>query len=59
MPRVGFEHTIPESEWAKTVHVSDRSATVIGIYVYVYRHMLQYERRKGMNAVVISVYISD
>jgi hypothetical protein len=31
MPRVGFEHMIPVSERAKTVHASDRAATVISI----------------------------
>jgi hypothetical protein len=30
MPRVGFEPTIPVFERAKTVHASDRVATVIG-----------------------------
>jgi hypothetical protein len=30
MPRVGFEHTILVFDRAKTVHVLDRSATVIG-----------------------------
>jgi hypothetical protein len=30
MPWVAFEHTIPASERAKTVHVLDRSATVTG-----------------------------
>jgi hypothetical protein len=30
MPRVGFEPTIPVFGQAKTVHVSDRAATVIG-----------------------------
>jgi hypothetical protein len=30
MPWVGFEPTIPASEWAKTVHALDRAATVIG-----------------------------
>jgi hypothetical protein len=30
MPRVGFEHTIPVFERAKTVHALDRAATVIG-----------------------------
>jgi hypothetical protein len=30
MPQVGFEHTIPEFERAKTVHALDRAATVIG-----------------------------
>jgi hypothetical protein len=31
MSRVGFELTIPVFERAKTVHASDRAATVIGI----------------------------
>jgi hypothetical protein len=30
MPWVGFKPTIPVSERAKTVHILDRSATVIG-----------------------------
>jgi hypothetical protein len=30
VPRVGFEHTIPVFERAKTVYASDRAATVIG-----------------------------
>jgi hypothetical protein len=30
MPRVGFEPKIPVFERAKTVHASDRKATVIG-----------------------------
>jgi hypothetical protein len=30
MPRVGIEPTIPAFERAKTVHASDRAATVIG-----------------------------
>jgi hypothetical protein len=30
MPCVGFEPTIPASEWAKTVRALDRSATVTG-----------------------------
>jgi hypothetical protein len=30
MPQVGFEPTIPVFERAKTVHVLDRAATVIG-----------------------------
>jgi hypothetical protein len=35
MPQVGLKHTIPVSEQAKTVHASDRAATVIGtMYVY-------------------------
>jgi hypothetical protein len=34
MPRVGFEPTIPVFERAKTVHVLDRAATVIGFKKY-------------------------
>jgi hypothetical protein len=30
MPQVGFEPTIPVSECKKTIHVLDRSVTVIG-----------------------------
>jgi hypothetical protein len=30
MPRVGFELKTPVFKWAKTVHVSDRVAIVIG-----------------------------
>jgi hypothetical protein len=30
MPWVGFEHTVPASERAKTVHALDCSATVTG-----------------------------
>jgi hypothetical protein len=33
MPCVGYEPTIPAFEQAKTVHVLDRSAIVIGIYI--------------------------
>jgi hypothetical protein len=31
IPQVGFEPTIPLFERAKTVHASDRAATVIGL----------------------------
>jgi hypothetical protein len=31
MPGVGFETTILTFEWAKSVHVLDRAATVIGV----------------------------
>jgi hypothetical protein len=34
MLQVGFEPTIPAFERVKTVHVFDRSATVIGHYEY-------------------------
>jgi hypothetical protein len=31
MPGMGLEPTIPEFEWAKTVHGSDSEVTAIGI----------------------------
>jgi hypothetical protein len=34
MPCVGFEPTIPTTEWAKTVRSLDLSATVTGLYLY-------------------------
>jgi hypothetical protein len=34
MPRVGFEPRIPVFERAKTVHASDRAATLIGFLAY-------------------------
>jgi hypothetical protein len=37
---VGFEPTIPVFEWAKTVHVLDRAATVIGVRLKHVRHIL-------------------
>jgi hypothetical protein len=40
MPWVGFEPTIPASEWAKTVRVLDRPATVTG------RKYLHYEKHE-------------
>jgi hypothetical protein len=37
MPQMGFNPTIPVFEWAKTVHVLDRAASVIGvIYLPIY-----------------------
>jgi hypothetical protein len=38
MPWVGFEPTIPAFELAKTVHVLDRAATVIGVCEYIHRN---------------------
>jgi hypothetical protein len=35
MPRVGFEHTIPASERAKTVHALNCSVTVTGLSVII------------------------
>jgi hypothetical protein len=36
MPRVGFEFTTPVFKRAKTVHASDRAATVISPVKYLY-----------------------
>jgi len=35
MPSAGFEPAVPAREWPHT-HVSDRAATGISLYVYVY-----------------------
>jgi hypothetical protein len=35
---VGFERTIPASEWAKTVHALDLSATVVGMIFRIDNH---------------------
>jgi hypothetical protein len=40
MPCVGFETTIPSSERAKSVHASDRSATVTGNATFTYIHLI-------------------
>jgi hypothetical protein len=43
MPQVGFEPKIPAFEQEKTVHASDRVATVIGkphLHVYTYIHYI-------------------
>jgi hypothetical protein len=40
MPRVGFESTTPVFEWAKTVYVLDRSATLIGTRNVYWPHSL-------------------
>jgi hypothetical protein len=42
MPWVGFEPTIPASERAKTVHVSDRSDTVTGIYTVTLKNFCDF-----------------
>jgi hypothetical protein len=34
MPRVGFEYTIPVSEWGKRFHALDRAETVISMNRY-------------------------
>jgi hypothetical protein len=40
MPRVGFETTTQAFEGAKTVHASDRAATVIGVSTLTCHKML-------------------
>jgi hypothetical protein len=49
MHQVGLELTIPMFEWAKTVHTSDRAATVIGEFSFLkFRHQRPDEKsRKG------------
>jgi hypothetical protein len=37
VPQVGFELTVPVFEWAKTVHVLDFAATVIGVHKFYSR----------------------
>jgi hypothetical protein len=44
MPWVGFELTIPASERAKTVHASDRSATVTGTSENRQRYIIELKR---------------
>jgi hypothetical protein len=47
MPWVGFELTLPASKRAKTVHASDRTATVTGSeYIYIYKEKKDTKRRK-------------
>jgi hypothetical protein len=58
MPRVGFEPTIPAFEWAKTVHVLDRAATVFGIAHRRVQHLELpriYTQLKTSTAIGISV----
>jgi hypothetical protein len=38
MPVIGFEPTIPVFKRAKTVHASDRAATVIGLVTHLVRN---------------------
>jgi hypothetical protein len=42
---VGFEPTVPASEQVKTVHASDRSATVTGWSGYIDRHFLHLDTK--------------
>jgi hypothetical protein len=46
MYRVGFEPTTPVFEWAKTVHVSDCAATMIGVYSLRSRRDIQLAEQK-------------
>jgi hypothetical protein len=45
---MGFEPTIPASEWAKTVHALDRAATVTR---RILLYHLQIERKCGNNII--------
>jgi hypothetical protein len=51
MPRVGFEPTNPASERAKTVHASDRAATVTGNQVTLVRQNLFFRIANVLNGV--------
>jgi hypothetical protein len=59
MLRVGFEPTIPMFERAKTVHISDRVATVIGRRIcYVQKKLLYALNRTSFPGDEIAVYIN-
>jgi hypothetical protein len=42
MPRAGFEFTTHEFQRAKTVDVSDRTATVIGLKIFLRNGNMNY-----------------
>jgi hypothetical protein len=44
MPQVGFEPTIPVFVRAKTVHILDRAATVIGVTPCSLEYLLTFRR---------------
>jgi hypothetical protein len=44
MTWVEFEPTTPASERAKTVHILDSSATVIGVYVHTFYKIISNDR---------------
>jgi hypothetical protein len=57
MPRVGFEHTIPAFERAKTFHVLDRAATVMG-NLAVYWHEIPCIR-KSWSSVPVTRFLYE
>jgi hypothetical protein len=54
MPEVGFEHTIPVLERAKTIHALDRAATVIGKCT-LYEHLI---KSKCLSASACPIYLT-
>jgi hypothetical protein len=54
MPSVGFEPTIPVFERAKTVHASDRAATVIGTFNY--SHIKKYTGHFPLGGVLSRIF---
>jgi hypothetical protein len=52
--RVGFEHTIPAFERAKTVHALDRGATVIGQWLHYLLNIIKTSLRFGVNKMRIA-----
>jgi hypothetical protein len=52
---VGFEHTIPASERAKTVHASDRAATVTGKHSDNFTFTLR-KHNTEKSVTVINIY---
>jgi hypothetical protein len=55
MPQVGFEPTIPVFEQAKTVHVLDGAAIVIGYHNGVLRHFVIIRQSNIMLRVAAAV----
>jgi hypothetical protein len=58
MPCAGFEPTIPASEQAKTVHASDRSATVTGVPI-IYLHLFIGLYKDSVSKLVKSELVKD
>jgi hypothetical protein len=59
MPRVGFEHTIPVFEGAKTVHALDRAATLNGDYAFCFPQVLLLGRGlRGQGGVIMNCWVN-
>jgi hypothetical protein len=55
MPWVGFETTIPAPKRAKTVHASDRLATVTGLDVISVRQMCATRRSRAEGTTTVNI----